>query len=131
MNIQFEESKKIQDIKVEEEKLTIIFEDGEIISYATEHDQHCCEHVYGDFSIFKYNKEELLNEKIKEIELVKVEGEGFLLRFNKDYSSSTKVFIPCYDFQNGYYSSNLKLQITRGETKTEIDITNLVSAHYE
>lgn len=131
MNIKFEEEKRITKIKVEEEKLTLGFEDGETITYETEHDQDCCEHVYGDFSIFDYYKNELLGKKLVEIELVKVEGDGFLLRFNGEYSQSTKVFVPCYDFQNGYYSSDLILKITKGEIKTEVNISDLVSHHCE
>lgn len=129
MNIKFEGGKKVTKINVEDEKLMLSFEDGETISYETQHDQDCCEHVYGDFSIFNYYKDELLNKELIEIELVKVEGDGFLLRFNDIFYGSTKVFIPCYDFQNGYYSSELKLQITRNEVKTEIDISDLVSHH--
>jgi hypothetical protein len=43
-----------------------------------------------------------------------------------------KIFIPCYNYQNGYYSSNLSVVITQGgTTKTEVDISDCVEDHID
>ena len=125
-------NKKIKDVFVEDESIILFFEDDTKIKYATEHDQDCCEHVYGDFSVFEHYKKSILEDliAIEEIQLVKVNGDGFLLRFLGVYDNSVKVFVPCYDFQNGCYSSDLSLTITQDDVKTNIDISDLVSHHY-
>lgn len=99
--------------RIEEDK--IVFDDDSELRYY--HDQDCCEHVYADFMYIKdynclgKNKNEtvfelefdLSNLKSK-IEIVKDEGICLLDKNNN------KIFIPCYDVQNGYYSSELELK---------------------
>jgi hypothetical protein len=130
-------NKKVKDVIVEEESVTLILEDDTKIKYATEHDQDCCEHVYGDFSSFELYKKDILKkfssyEVLSKIELARILGDGFLLRFlSKDNDEAVKVFVPCYDFQNGYYSDDLELIITNENTSTRIDISDLVSHHID
>ena len=37
-----------------------------------------------------------------------------------------KFFIPCYNEQNGYYSSNLELILHKGKAKETIDVSEYV-----
>jgi hypothetical protein len=90
------------------------------------HEQDCCEHVYADFSALEdttffdeiKGKNLTAKEVANNIELV--EGKGFRI---------FGYFVPCYNVQDGYYSSNLTLIITEehGKNKIEIDLTNCTS----
>jgi|SaaInlV_130m_DNA_2_1039683.scaffolds.fasta_scaffold09341_9 hypothetical protein len=115
---------KIKDLVIKDEEVIIEFEDGGVLleSY---HNQDCCENVYADFSIMKYYKERLVDKELKDLTIKSVKDMGFLLCFNCGYDNE-KVFIPCYNSQNGYYSSDLELHITEGEVTTKIDISDLV-----
>ncbi len=97
----------------------ILFDDGTKIE--DHHEQDCCENVYADFEALKDSG--IMDEEIEKIEIEGVEDSGF--RLNKH-------FVPCYDRQNGYYSSSLSLIITRpdGYAKT-IDITKFVKAEHD
>lgn len=82
------------------------------------HEQECCESVYADFPQTTPYLKEIIGKKIENLIIKKVEGEGILLCFDQ-----IKVFVPCYDEQNGYYSSNLSLVVADNEVKKIIDIT--------
>jgi cellulose synthase/poly-beta-1,6-N-acetylglucosamine synthase-like glycosyltransferase len=60
-----------------------------------------------------------------------VEDMGFLLCFEESYGYGEKVFVPCYNEQNGYYEDNLELIISVDGVKTKIDISNLVEDHID
>lgn len=89
------------------------------------HPQDCCEDVYADFSVLKDHIPQLVDE-YKSLIIKAVPEIGILLHFVNNCSSpyyDKKIFIPCYNEQNGYYSDELNLCITQ-ENKTErIDIT--------
>jgi len=116
---------KLESFESTDEKLTIKIGE-EIVEFSTDHAQDCCESVYGEFSNVKYYKEQVLNKEIKNIVIKSVSEMGFMVCFNEDYGVGIKIFIPCYNSQNGYYSSNLELVIKRGEVKTTIDISDAV-----
>lgn len=119
-------NKTVKDITVNDESIVITTEDS-TIEISTYHSQDCCESVYGDFSIMKYYKEEIIGKEFNNLIIKSVEDMGFLIVFELNaYGDSRKAFIPCYNRQNGYYSSNLELSIKIGETETKIDISNLV-----
>ena len=90
------------------------------------HEQDCCEHVYADFSALEdttffdelKGKNLTVEEVANNIELV--EGNGFRI---------FGYFVPCYNVQDGYYSSNLTLIVTEEheKNKIEIDLTNCTS----
>ena len=101
------------------------------IEIATYHDSDCCEQVYGDFSILKYHLESLKDKKVKNIVIKSVDDMGFLIVFEGGDQEDVKIFIPCYNFQNGYYSSNLSLTVKVDEVKTEIDISGCVEDHID
>lgn len=111
---------EITDIIVEDESVTIKYGTDEI-SIESYHDQDCCEHVYADFDGLKYHTKDIIGKPARELILKGVSKMGFLLCIAKE-----KIFIPCYNYQNGYYSSNLSLKIKKGIDTTEIDISDLV-----
>lgn len=123
------EDKKIDLVTVETESVTLTFGADDKITFSTYHDQDCCEHVYGDFSGIKYHSDELTGKSVVEIEIKAVADMGFLLCVKYGYDSYIKIFVPCYNYQNGYYSSALTLKVTEGATTTEIDISSLVEDH--
>lgn len=109
----------------------IIFDNNYKLKYY--HKQDCCENVYADFEMLKnYNVSVKTgkNIKIKEIEFVEtlellidgVPGAGF----NIISIIGEKFFIPCYNEQNGYYSSNLELILDKGKTQEIMDISEFV-----
>lgn len=116
---------KITDLTVKYESVTIYFEEGDV-TFNTYHQQDCCEEVYGDFSIVQYHKEKLVGKILVKIEVKAIEGMGFLLCFTFDWEVTEKIFIPCYNSQNGYYSDDLSLIISEGSSKIEINISDLV-----
>lgn len=116
--------KKITDLIVQDESVTIAFEEGSI-TFSTYHSQECCEEVYGDFSIVKYHKERLVGKSLVKIEVKAIEDMGFLLCFNFVWEVTEKIFIPCYNSQNGYYSDELSLIISYENNETKIDISDL------
>lgn len=117
----YDDSSTIKDTKVEEEKFTVITEEGKEIVFESVHDQDCCEHVYADFSVMKYHAAELKGQWVPEIIVKGVDEMGFALHLG-----SKKIFVPCYNSQNGYYSSNLVITITEDGVKTEVDLKGFV-----
>lgn len=116
---------KVTEFNATDESLTVkIGEDT--YKFYTYHDQDCCESVYGDFSPVKYYKDQIIDKEVTNIVIKSVKGMGFLLCFGKEYSTNVKIFIACYNVQNGYYSSNLSLVIENNNVKTTIDISELV-----
>lgn len=121
---------KIDSIKVGDENITLNLEGGEKLEFSTYHSQECCESVYGDFSVCKYHEKELIGKHLSNVKVKKVEDMGFLLCFDFGYEAS-KIFIACYNFQNGYYSSNLELTVNDNGTKTTVDISDCVEDHID
>lgn len=118
---------KIKEIK--EDK--IIFDNGYELEYY--HEQDCCEHVYADFEILKdYNVSTKTGKtiNIKEIDFEEslvelidgVKGQGF----NMISKIEEKFFVPCYNEQNGYYSSELRLILYKEKAKEIMDISDCV-----
>lgn len=92
----------------------------ESVSLGSEHEQDCCENVYADFSGLKYHADEIKGNFSYFLEILAVDGIGFLIILGKK-----KFFIPCYNEQNGYYSSDLSLVINNDGVKTYVDIRSL------
>ena len=103
----------------------ILFDNGNSLTY--EHEQDCCESVYADFeniqvitNVFRnnYNVQELnFSENLTDV-IDRHEGIGFTI----EDENGIKLFVSCYDCQNGYYSDNLSLVYKKGDIKTIIDI---------
>ena len=116
-------------IEIKENKI-IVDNEYELESY---HEQDCCEHVYADFEVLKdYNVSTKTGKtiNIKDIDFEEhleyliqgIENEGF----NMISKIGEKFFIPCYNSQNGYYSSELELILKRGEVKEFMNISKFV-----
>lgn len=91
----------------------IVFEDGRTITY--HHDQDCCERVYADFMAVE---DGIKDHEFKNISIVGVKNAGFKLN---------GYFIPCYNSQNGCYSSDLELIINYPDGRRLIqDISEFV-----
>lgn len=99
-------------IKISEEGLE--FDDGTIV--VDNHNQDCCEHVYADWN--QLEDTDIKSKNFRKIKIEGVKGSGF--RING-------YFVPCYNSQNGYYGSDLELEITKPGVPTQrIDVSNFV-----
>ena len=96
----------------------LYFDDGTTIEAI--HDQDCCENVYADFK--QLEDTGFFGKEFDKINVVGINGSG--IRIN-DY------FVPCYNQQNGYYSSNLVLVLKNGKESKTIDISNFVKDEIE
>lgn len=116
-------------IEIDEEEIK--FDNGYGLKYY--HEQDCCEHVYADFSVLgTYNVSTITGKaiNIKEIDFEEhleyliqgIVGQGF----NIISKIGEKFFIPCYNSQNGYYSSDLELILCKDKIKEIIDISEFV-----
>lgn len=126
---EFDAPRAITAVEVSDEAVTLTFLDGQPIEISSYHSQDCCEHVYADFSVMKYHADELRTKPVRSLTLKRVLNMGFLVCFERGYDSYEKIFIPCYNYQNGYYSSNLSVVLKEGEMKTEVDISDCVEDH--
>lgn len=115
--------------QIDEDK--IVFDNNYELRYY--HEQDCCESVYADFEMLKnYNVSVKTgkNINIKEIEFAEtleslVEGVP-QAGFNIISITGEKFFVPCYNEQNGYYSSDLELILVKDKTQEIMDISEFV-----
>lgn len=121
----YEKGELINDVIINEKEVNIKLNTGDLI-LSDFHSQDCCESVYADMETFKLYIDELKGKVITEYTIKGVEDMGFLFSVKYDWNSWVKIFIPCYNSLNGYYSSELELQITENGVKTVIDITKYV-----
>jgi len=99
--------------EITEEQLK--FDDGTIIEF--HHEQDCCENVFADFK--SLSDQELIGKEFNSLDIEGVKDSGFKLNGH---------FVPCYNKQNGYYSSDLELVINHpDESKTTKDISKFVA----
>jgi hypothetical protein len=120
---------KIKEINDEE----ILFDNNmRLESY---HEQDCCESVYADFKIL--NDYNVSTKTGKEINIKEIDFEESLLKliegvkeagFNMISKIGEKFFVPCYNSQNGYYSSELELILygQQDNYKETLDISSFV-----
>jgi len=105
-------------------KIKLINENGIIFDNGMElndfHDQDCCEHVYACWDSLKTEAGLMEHEFDEDLKIEGVENSGFRL---------DGFFVPCYNFQNGYYSSSLELIIKYSDKRTtkHIDISDWVN----
>lgn len=119
---------KIKEVKEE----SIIFNNGYKLEYY--HEQDCCESVYAEFEILKDYNVSLVTGK--SIDLKEIDFEESLTKliegvkeagFNMISKIGEKFFVPCYNSQNGYYSSDLELILYKeNNVKEELDISDFV-----
>lgn len=125
-------NKQIDNIELSEKSIKIIFGE-EVIEIKDYHEQDCCENVYADFKAMNYNLKNIIDKKqdVKEIVFKGVDEMGFLICFYYDWEVSEKVFIPCYNSQNGYYNNALELIVIRNGVEKKIDISDLVEDYID
>lgn len=114
--------------------LTLVKSDKTTIIIKDYHESDCCESVYADFDTVDYYKKEITNlGKVKNLVIKAVPEMGFLMCFEtySEYDQILRVFVPCYEFQNGYYSGQLELIVEDGDTTKKVDITDLVESHMD
>jgi hypothetical protein len=115
--------KNLKVIKIESEVLH--FENNVWLS--ADHEQECCENHWIDFSDFKLEDfEGMLFDFTHDDFFDRIEGYGIALKPTNDHP----VRIPCYGSNNGYYSSNLTLELYDGKTKRTFDITECQEDKY-
>lgn len=87
----------------EEDNGYIILTDGTTIDFS--HEQDCCETVYADLSALNdtgFETDDSIRWETLKIEVV------------KDYGFRLNGYgIPCYNSQNGYYSSNILVTVSK------------------
>lgn len=81
----------------------ILFDNGIIV--LTYHYQSCCESVYADFNELKDTTFENQEFDEKTFTIANTDN-GFLIK-----DQFVSYFVSCYNSQNGYYSSNLDVEI--------------------
>lgn len=96
---------------------------GKDWSLTDSHEQDCCENVYADWDALKAH-ESWFGSSVTGITIKSVKGMGFLLCF--EVYGTYKYFVPCYNEQNGYYSSELHLVVKDGKDTKIIDISDSV-----
>lgn len=92
----------------------ITFSNGVKIEHS--HPQECCEEVYADWQALKTTN--VMGEKFREVTIYGIPELGISLNH---------YLVPCYDIQNGYYSSDLKVEIIVRDTIFSFDITDYTS----
>lgn len=99
---------------------SIILTDGTEIEF--HHEQDCCETVYADLTALEdtgFFEDETINKDNLKIELV------------KDYGVKVNGYsIPCYNYQNGYYSSSIEIKVN-GKNYLEFDVNQYGESHID
>ena len=102
----------------------IIVTNTDDIKLESRHYQDCCESVYADFSTFDLYEDQLVGKSFTELAIRPIDEAGVLFIFKQGrYGRNTKILIPTYNRQNGYYSGELRLGVIIGEVNSEIDIS--------
>ena len=110
--------KKKYSVVVKIDKESIKFDDGSEL-YSS-HEQDCCEHHYLSFEHLTLDDFDGLKFNLSNSDFFKkIDGYGIELIPVKGHS----VKVPGYGSNNGYYSSNLELVLSDGESFRNFDIS--------
>lgn len=90
----------------------ILFDNENSITF--DHQQDCCEDNYADF--LQLEPMALEVEFDENILIEEVKHQGF--RFGS--KDTPMFFIPCYSYQNGYYSSDVEIYYTTDTNQTKL-----------
>lgn len=106
----------------------LILTDGTVISDF--HEQDCCENVFANWDSLEDSKT-LFEEGFTSIKISKVLDSGFNLLVGDGFWGDLRYFVPCYNYQNGFYSSDLALTIKGGTGTIVFDISDSVEYHID
>lgn len=95
------------------------------------HFQDCCEAVYADWKALLNTGIE--NEVFSALTIETVKDSGFNILINDGrYTPTLRYFVPCYNIQNGYYSSDLSIYFETPDGISFVkDITDCTSEDYD
>lgn len=128
-------SDNVENIEIYRKKLMTPVEAnvGDIRDWFSDyHEQDCCEDASADWSPLDSMKEEVgWLWKITEVSISTTPDMGFTVFFYNGEEAfgdpkRVGVFIPCYSYNNGYYSDNLTLVVDIEWNKEEIRIDKYV-----
>ena len=98
-----------------------------LLSIKDYHEQDCCENVYADWLYLTPHIAQDFKVMAKtKFEVFTVEGAGFVVSLKAGRTKAVRWFVPCYNEQNGYYSSDLQLIVKLGDSEQKIDISEAV-----
>lgn len=117
--------KNLKVVKVNSEY--IVFNNN--VSLCSEHQQDCCEHHYLCFDDLNLDDFDGLEFDLSDDKFFRrIEGYGIELIPIKGYS----VKVPGYGYNNGYYSSDLKLELVlKGNVLKSFDISDCQNINWE
>lgn len=123
LRIEFQEEVWVKAVEGE-----LILTDGTVISDF--HEQDCCENVFADWDSLEDLKT-FFEEGFTSLIISKVPGFGFNILVGDGFCEDLRYFVPCYNYQNGYYSSKLELTIKGGTGTVYFDISDSVEYHID
>lgn len=102
----------------------ILFDNGNTITY--HHCPDCCEVNYADFSILTENNVNYGFDFNEELTFEFIDEMGFRFGSKDPYGAMHWIFIPCYSYQNGYYSDDVDIlyngkQVLNGICEEHLD----------
>lgn len=109
--------------EITDERIT--FDNGNYIGY--DHEQDCCECNYADFDYLRDEAGIMNYDFPEELVFEIVSDSGF--RFGSAYR---RFFVPCYSYQNGYYSSDIDIYYNteNGDNLYTANVECLMDASY-
>lgn len=103
----------------------IKFSDGSHLF--SHHQEDCCENHYADFNYVSLNDFEGLLFDVSSLDfIIPIEGYGFRMKA----VCEQEVSIPCYGENNGYYSTNLTLVLSKDGKQQHLDISDCQEIYY-
>lgn len=126
-----------ENVYVGERSAWIYFDDGSAIEIAQYHMQDCCESVYLELEPLAFLRSAFIGRKFNTLDVTKVPNQGVIFSFTVEHEQYTnqqrtvKIFCSAYNYQNGYYGTDLELTILHGTREEKIDISNCTENHFE
>lgn len=103
----------VSDLTVSESDFTVQRNDLKPIRLSHYHEQDCCESVYADWPYTRpFIAQDFTPKYYETLRVFGVPDGGIVMRFFPPEAEGTppiSFFVPCYNSQNGYYSSALDL----------------------
>lgn len=117
---------KLLSVVVNDSGAQLTFENSGVMVIKDYHEQDCCEHVWADMDTFDLYARQIIDKEYDKVIILPVQEMGFIVWLHHPYQNGEKVLVPCYNSQNGYYSSSLELQVAFNEAQHTFDISEVV-----